>query len=80
MVEIEVAHPAGHPQQHFTHHRNVGEMVGVDRHLRIDAIGKCIDFGIRIELNGRQHASAARRHGQRLQRPLRLIGRRVNRK
>ncbi|CDK72361.1 hypothetical protein [Klebsiella pneumoniae IS22] len=39
MIEIEVVHPAGHPQQHFTHHRDVGEMVGVDRYLRVDTIG-----------------------------------------
>lgn len=39
MIEIEVVHPAGHPQQHFTHHRDVDEMVGVDRHLRVDTIG-----------------------------------------
>lgn len=39
MIEIEVVHPAGHPQQHFTHHRDVGEMVGVERHLRVDTIG-----------------------------------------
>ncbi len=38
MIEIEVVHPAGHPQQHFTHHRDVGEMVGVDRYLRVDTI------------------------------------------
>ncbi len=39
MIEIEVVHPAGHPQQHFTHHRDVGEMVGVECHLRVDTIG-----------------------------------------
>lgn len=66
MIEIEVVHPAGHPQQHFTHHRDVGEMVGVDRHLRVDTIRQRINFGIGVELDGRQHAIAARRHGQRL--------------
>jgi hypothetical protein len=44
-------HPAGHTQQHFTHHRNVGEMVGIDRHLGIDTVRQCIDFSIRIQLN-----------------------------
>lgn len=39
MIEIEVVHLAGHPQQHFTHHRDVGEMVGVERHLCVDTIG-----------------------------------------
>jgi hypothetical protein len=43
-------------------------MVGIDRHLGINTVRQCIDFSIRAQLDGRQHAIRARRDRQRLQR------------
>jgi hypothetical protein len=51
VIEVEVVHPAGHTQQYFTHHRDVGEMVRIDRHLGIDTVWQRIDFGVRLQLN-----------------------------
>jgi hypothetical protein len=38
VIEVEVVHPAGHTQQHFTHDGNMREMVGINRDLRINTV------------------------------------------
>lgn len=67
-------HPAGHTQQYFTHDRDVGEVVRIDRHLGIDTVRQGIDFSVRAQLDDGLHAIRARRDRQRLERTLRLIG------
>lgn len=74
MIEVEVVHPAGHTQQYFTHDRDVGEVVRIDRHLGIDTVRQGIDFSVRAQLDDGLHAIRARRDRQRLERTLRLIG------
>lgn len=74
MVEIEVVHPAGHPQQDFTHYRHVREVVRINRNLGVNAVRQRVHVGVWIQLDGAQYAIGARDHRQRLQNALRLVG------
>ena len=59
VIEVEVVHPAGHTQQYFTHDRDVGEVVRIDRHLGIDTVRQGIDFSVRAQLDDGLHAIRA---------------------